>query len=172
MKTTEFKVTSGKFVNTITEKIEQNGITLLRLKFHSDIPEIPSKFSLKFFVPCVDLYSVWSPLTETPRVISPEGFLVSEQSGIAHGAPVLSLISKSGKNRMTIAISDVKIASSIKLRLYESKKEILVDAVLFTEISSPITDYEVTVRIDERNIRYETSIYEVSEWWESKYKPC
>lgn len=172
MEKAEFTVTSEKFANTFTEETEQNGLKLLHLKFHSDKPEIPSKFSLKFFVPCIDLYSVWSPLTETPRVISPEGFWVNEQSGIAHGAPVLSLVSKSGKNRITIAISDVKIASSIKLRLYESKKEILVDTIMFTEISSPITDYEVTVRIDERAVRYETALYEVAEWWEKEYKPC
>lgn len=168
----EFKVTSGNFSNTLTEEVKEDGLKFLHLKFHSDKPEIPSKFSLQFFVPCIDIYSLWSPLTETPRVISPEGFWVNEQSGIAHGAPVLSMLSKSGQNRITVAISDVKIASAIKLRLYESKKEILADAVLFTEITNPITDYEVVIRIDERNIRYETSLYEVSKWWGNEYKPC
>ncbi len=168
----EFKVTSGNFSNTLTEEVKEDGLKFLHLKFHSEKPEIPSKFSLQFFVPCIDIYSLWSPLTETPRVISPEGFWVNEQSGIAHGAPVLSMISKSGRNRITVAVSNVKIASAIKLRLYESKKEILADVVLFTEITNPITDYEVVIRVDERNIRYETSLYEVSKWWENEYKPC
>jgi len=132
----EFKVTSGIFSNTLIEEVKEDGLKFLHLKFHSDKPEIPSKFSLQFFVPCIDIYSLWSPLTETPRVISPEGFWVNEQSGIAHGAPVLSMISKSGRNRITVAVSNVKIASAIKLRLYESKKEILADVVLFTEIQT------------------------------------
>ena len=110
----EFKVTSGNFSNTLTEEVKDDGLKFLHLKFHSDKPEIPSKFSLQFFVPCIDIYSLWSPLTETPRVISPEGFWVNEQSGIAHGAPVLSMISKSGRNRITVAVSNVKIASAIK----------------------------------------------------------
>lgn len=168
----EFKVISNNFLNTLSQETNENGVRYLNLKFHSEKPEIPSKFSVQFFMSCIDIYSLWTPLTETPRVISPEGFWVKEESGIAHGAPVLSVISKSGKNRMTIAVSDVKIASAIKLRLYESKKEILVDTVLFTEVTTPITDYEVTIRIDCRDIRYEDALYDVSKWWESEYKPC
>lgn len=168
----EFKISSGNFSNTLSLETDENGIIYLKLKFHSENPEIPSNFSVQFFMPYIDIYSLWTPLTETPRVISPEGFWVKEHSGIAHRAPILSVISKSGKNRMTIAVSDVKIASAIKLRLYESKKEILVDTVLFTEVTNPITDYEVTIRIDNRDINYEDALYNVSKWWEAEYKPC
>lgn len=63
------------------------------------------------------------------------------------------LVSESGKNRATVALSDAVTASNIKIRVLESKMAFSVIVNLFTEAKNKLTNFKVILRVDLRDIR-------------------
>ena len=55
-----------------------------------------------FSLPCVDVYSMWSPQGGMKRFVSPNWSTHTQRSRLASGAPVLAAISKKGINRGTV----------------------------------------------------------------------
>ena len=166
-----YNIRKSDFTYVVSET-EHDDIKFVNIKYHTDKPTVPSNFSVWFFLPCIDAYSLWSPNCATQRVLSPYGFVTNIKSGVANGAPVASLISKSGINRLTVAVDDVATASNIKICVCEDNQSVLFDITMFTEISHPITDYEMTLRLDQTNARYEEVLSNIEKWWSEKYPAC
>lgn len=166
-----YNIKNCDFKYDITE-IEEGNVRLVNFKFHSEKPIVPSNLAVWFFVPAVDAYSLWSPNGASLRVLSPYGFVTNVESGIANGAPVAALISKSGMNRITVATDDVETALNIKFCVCEDNQSVLFDVTLFTEITHPITDYEFTLRLDMTEARYESVLRNIEEWWQKHIPSC
>lgn len=169
MEKPDIKINSGEFKSFVKQESTDDGLMLMHISFYSDIPKIPSGISVRFTLPCADVYSLWAPLSETRNVLVPEGFISTVKSDIAHGAPIAMLVSKSGKNKATVALSDAVTASNIKIRVLESEMAFSVIVNLFTEAIEEITDFVVMLRIDLRDIRYEDALCDAEKWWGGFY---
>ena len=87
------------------------------------------------------------------NVLVPDGIISTVKFGNVHGDPIAMLVSESGKNRATVALSDAVTASNIKIRVLESKMAFSVIVNLFTEAKNKLTNFKVILRVDLRDIR-------------------
>ncbi|MBR4942050.1 MAG: alpha-galactosidase, partial [Clostridia bacterium] len=149
----------------LTEK-NSDGLIWVDLLASFDKPTVPEKFRLEFFVPTADIYSLWNPSLGTNRVLGPDWGPRRVQARLASWMPVSQLISLGGKNRLCIAVSDATTPIDVTSGVREETAEIACGIEFFTRLTSPITEYRATVRIDTRDIDYWDSIYQVSDWWE------
>ncbi len=139
--------------------------------FYADIcmdfekPVSPSVCKLFFSLPCVDVYSLWSPLGGMKRNISPNWSTHTQRSRLASGAPVLSAISKSGANRATVALSDANTSTQVRCGVSEETANLEFEIRLFTELTAPLDSYAVTIRIDTRAIPYYEALKATERWW-------
>ena len=157
-----------------TSQSEQNGITYIKLTAKFSSPTVPSRFRLCFSYPVCDIYSMWSPSAGTNRVLGPDWGPKRVQSRLASWMPIQQLISLGGKNRLCIAVSDAKTPIDITTGVCEETAEMDCGIEFFTRLTTPITEYSATIRLDTRDVDYYDSIYGVSEWWEKDcgYSPA
>ena len=80
-------------------------------------PTVPSPIKLEWMFKSDDIYSTWSPVIRGDRGLNPDWNKRQTDSRLNSGAPLHSLISSKGKNRLCIALSDAftptKIATGI-----------------------------------------------------------
>lgn len=95
-------------------------------------------------------------------------------SSIADWMPLHTILSLSGQNRITVALSDALTPISISSGVGEYDACLNLTVNFFTMSVSPIKEYMVTLRIDTRDIKYYDSIYDVIDWWEKEcgYSPA
>ena len=88
--------------------------------------------------------------------------------------PIHALISATGKNRMTVALSDAKTPCSLRSGECEEDACIQWEINFFTVPVAPLKEYTATVRIDTRKIPYYDAIYDTVTWWEKEcgYAPA
>ena len=118
-----------------------------------------------FSLPCVDVYSMWSPQGGMKRFVSPNWSTHTQRSRLASGAPVLAAISKKGINRGTVSLSDANTATQIRCGLSEETANLEFEVRFFTELTAPLETYSVTVRIDTREIPFYESLKATERWW-------
>ena len=131
-----------------------------------DEPEHPNKVELRFRIPDMGIFSVWSP-DKCPDYPSPVWFGNTTTSRAAKGAPIQSLVDKSGKNCMTLAVSDPKTPLEIRTGICEGDVWTEVKLSFFTIPMGKLSEYEADIRIDFREIPFYRAVEEVREWWTS-----
>lgn len=151
-------------INTIAK---EGGIELYELKVIYPEERIPERFNVSFPTPDIDMYSVWSPSVKYDRHLGPNWSKRTTSSRLASGMPIHSLVSMSGKNRVTVALSDAKTPISISTGVCEEDANIHWDINFFTVKVAPLKEYSVIIRIDTRDIAYYDAIYDVVTWWEN-----
>ncbi len=154
-------VQNMEIINTYRE----NGVAVFRLKFTYEGSVHPEMVSLNFKVPCIDIFSVWSPLHVDERNIMPVWKGNKADSRAGEGAPVQTAISRTGKNRMTVALSDPKTPVQFRMGVNESDVIITCSIDIFTLPVGKLRSYDADLRIDLRDIPYYQAIAEVREWW-------
>lgn len=154
------------------EEIQAGGIALAKAVLSAGTPAVPHRITLSFHIPSLDIFSIWSPLRGMERMLKPNWLPARSSSRIAAGAPVLSLISKAGQNRLTVALSDAATATEISAGVSEETAEFQINVTLFTELTHAIDRYEVFIRLDTRDVGYGDALSGVEAWWEEFYPPC
>lgn len=156
------------------EKFEKDGIYKVDVLWHSDTPIVPEKFSVRFSFPSVDCYSVFSPALRNGRSLERNYFPQVTNSRLASWMPLHAIVSLSGKNRATIALSDATTPTSISTGVTEYGAQMECTVNFFTIPTTSITDYKATVYVDMRDIPYYDSVYDVVAWWEKEcgYTPA
>ncbi len=144
---------------------KEKGVFLAHIDMDFGAPVSPSVCKFSLSVPCVDVYSLWSPLAGMKRFVSPNWSTHTQRSRLASGAPVLSAISKSGSNRITVALSDANTATQIRCGVSEETADLKFEIRLFTELTAPLKSYSVTVRIDIRAIPFYEALKQTEGWW-------
>jgi alpha-galactosidase len=169
----DFMVTnlSNKEHITLTEKTV-DGVTYLDIHLTADKKMLLSNFKIKFSFPDIECYSTWSPFIGQSRHLGPNWGKRHTGSRLAHGMPVHSLVSADGNNSLCIAISDVKTPTNIATGVREENAEFECEVSFFTTPTTPLTEYNATIRIDRRKIPFYDCIYDVSAWWEKFYTPA
>ena len=165
----DFKITGGNSNSSIfiDNKRENNGILLFDVNMILESESIPKEFRISFSIRDVDIYSVWSPSIRYGRYIGPNWGKRTTSSRLASWMPMHSLVSSTGKNRMTVAISDAKTPIDLRSGECEEDANIQWDIKFFTVPIAPIKQYKATVRIDTRSIPYYDAIYDTVAWWET-----
>ena len=171
----DFTVTGGNKNAQISINKNQSGEILfvsVNMKFKE--PEIPEKFSVKWKFSAKDCAFTWNPgMMDIHGLYFDWGKKIIK-SRLASWMPQQQLISRTGKNKLNIAVSDVDTPIEIGTGICEEDATVDCEVTFFTLPTSPITEYSAVIRLDMREIQYYDSIYDVSDWWENEcgYKSC
>ncbi len=151
-----------------------NNISYITLTWHSDTPVTPEQFGIRLRLPTVDTYSVFSPSMREGRSLDRNYFPRITDARLASWMPLHQLNSLSGENRICVTVSDAKIPTRITSGVRESEADSEITVYFFTQLTTAITDYSATIRVDMRHIPYYDSIYDAVTWWENEcgYTPA
>ncbi|WP_054955610.1 glycoside hydrolase family 36 protein [Paenibacillus dakarensis] len=143
---------------------EEDGVQYFRFVMRSEEPRVPSPISLSWREPAIDFHGYWDPGSSRDKGLRVD-FSTPFSSKSTSLAPVYSFYNLTGKNRLTVALSDA--LTPLKLRAGVHEETVSVDCYteFFTEPSPAITRYETVIRIDQRDIYYYDSLHDVSDWW-------
>ena len=152
----------------------EDGVLLFDVHLELEEEAIPDPFSISFSIPDVDIYSVWSPSIRGERHLGPLWHKRTTESRLASWMPIHALVSMSGRNRMTVALSDAKTPASLRTGVREEDARIYWLINFFTIPIASIKEYTATVRVDTRDIPYYDAIYDTVSWWENEcgYRPA
>lgn len=171
----DFIVKGGNDGSEITLKNERvtDGVFYIDVCVKYDKPVIPEKFSIRWYYPTIDCYSIWNS-SSGARNLGPNWYKQKINSRLASCLPFQSLISLSGKNRIAIAVSDAFIPITVATGVLEEGIETECYVDFFTMPTAAIEEYKATIRIDTRDIPYYDSIYDAVKWWETEcgYTPA
>ncbi len=162
-----FTVKGGGAANvTLDPPCEKDGVLYLNVHMTQESEAIPTPFSVRFSLPVIDTYSVWSPSLRYANFLAANWRKRTTDSRLASFMPLHTLLSSRGQNTVTVAVSDAKTPLSIATGVCEENATFDCDVNFFTVKTAPCKEYHATVRIDLRNIPYEDSIKEAVAWWE------
>ncbi|MBE6627728.1 MAG: alpha-galactosidase [Ruminococcaceae bacterium] len=153
---------------------EKDGILLFDVHMMLENAAVPEQFCISYSIPHIDTYSVWSPSIRAERHLGPNWKKRTTESRLASWMPIHALVSATGKNRMTVALSDAKTPCSLRSGECEEDACIQWEINFFTVPVAPLKEYTATVRIDTRKIPYYDAIYDTVTWWEKEcgYAPA
>lgn len=157
----------------LTEKLSGD-ILYLNVDMKMPEAEIPEKFSVTWFFSAKDIASTWNPSLQEIHGLFFDWGKKTIKSRLASWMPEQQLISRTGKNRLNIAVSDVDTPIEIGTGIREEDATFICQVTFFTLPTSPRKNYSAVIRLDMRDIPYYDSIYDVSDWWENEcgYKPA
>ena len=151
----------------IDNRRECGGVLFFDVNMQMESAAVPERFSVLFSMPDVEVYSVWSPSMHADRHIGPNWRKRTTNARLASWMPLQSLISASGRNRMTVSISDAKTPTAVRSGECEEDANVQWEIRFFTIPVAPIKEYRATLRIDTRDIPYYDAIRDAATWWET-----
>jgi alpha-galactosidase len=152
-----------------------DGVDRLDLTLTSRQPAHPPRIALKWRIPSHDVAGHWMTSRVLNKAIRPDwtsGRL--QPTMFAKEAPVSTLFSSTNRNVLTFAVSDALNTIQIGSGVREEDGWIYNEVSFFSERHKQLTDYTASVRIDRRDVPYETALKEVAEWWAAQpgYAPA
>ena len=145
-----------------------DGIFYLDVTMTNEMAEVPEPFKVRWQVPSVDCYSVWSPQHRNMRSLGVNWSMKKTKSRLASSMPIQLLVSASGRNRLNVSLSDAATPISIGMGIIEENGNFLCEVEFFTQPTTPIDFYNALIRIDTRDVMYYDSIYDTVSWWENE----
>ncbi len=139
-----------------------DGVQLITFRFSSAKPAELQPVSIRFDFPSVDINGFWNPGISADKVNYYSSRMTSKASRYA---PILSFYNNALQNRMTISLSDALNQSEIISYLKEEDVRFHPRIKLFDEKMPKTISYEITLRIDTRDIPYHQAIDDVASWW-------
>ncbi len=158
-------------LSEVTLLEDNGGVATYKVAFEWREKKIPDPVTVRFRLPCVDVYSVWTP-SEHTRHLPASWNKKKVNSRLASFMPVVELISRDDTNRYTIAVSDVKTPISLQVGLHEETLSVETDVVFFTGLTQPQSKYAATVRIDKRSLPFYDAIKEARSWYDELGYPA
>ncbi len=149
------------------EMTENGGILTVPVSWSRTAPAVPQPFRLTWYCPVVDCYSMWHPGAQDVRHIMPSYRKQTAQSRLAWNMPVFSAISRTGRNRFTIAMSDAMTPMTLAVGVVEETACFECEVEVFTNLTAARSEYHATLRIDTRDIPFGDAVQDVSRWWET-----
>jgi len=126
----------------------------------------PRPVKLVFYHRCCDMYTHMKPDLYRMHNV-PWGSAKEFEARLAKWMPIEQFVSKAEKNKLTIALSDVKthlrMKSFVELPGFLLKSEI----DFFVSPTSPIAQYETLLRIDTRDVEYFKALTDAARWYTS-----
>lgn len=161
----------GDFKIELTSTTLENGLDLVKIRLHSDNPNTPPKFTIKWKVLSNDIYKFWNPDYSVDQV---NFYYNSISSSSTRHAPVISFMDKEDKNRFTFALADGLNQVKVDAGLVEEDVSFHCSLTFFEQENPPLKEYETELLIDRRGKPFYKTLYEITEWWsqQKNYKPA
>lgn len=163
-----FKISGGN-ENAVIKINETRDSDVLFLTVNMTLtkPQIPEKFTVTFFFSVKDCFYTWNPGMLDIHGLYFDWSNKTIKSRLASWMPLQQLISRDGRNKLSISVSDVDTPIEIGTGVREEDATIECNISFFTMPTSPKSEYSATIRLDMRDIPFYDSIYDISEWWEN-----
>lgn len=146
------------------ELSQDGGVDFIHITFDAESPVTPPVIKLSWDSPSIDIQGTWHPTAHINRSF-PCVWTDGSNSSSTSGAPMFSLYSSSGENRMTFGCSDAMNIVNYFFALREEDSRWICHAKLFDTPTPECDHYECTMRVDFRKIRWEDTIGDVVKWW-------
>lgn len=160
------RITAGEPRIEFTLLEEQDGVSLYRIAFDWAEEGIPAPVQIKLINPCRDQHTHWSPVWRSQRHI-PWGGSKAFEARLGFWMPLEQFCAKSGENRLTLALSDVKtpiqIASGVGMPDFDMETVV----TFFVGTVAPLVHYETLLRIDSRAMAGCEAIRAAMDWYAS-----
>ena len=159
---------------TLTEKNLSPSLTELLVEIDFSSPTVPSPICIGWELPCNDMYVVWNAGGRSNiSSLGPNWSKKRSSSRLASGAPVHSLLSQSGNNRLTVSLSDAKTPCEIATGVIEETAQIECEAKFFSIPVGAISSYRATLRVDTTDEPFYNTLRRVDAWWQNECGyPC
>ncbi|NSW54097.1 MAG: alpha-galactosidase [Anaerolineae bacterium] len=142
-----------------------SGREQITIRMRSEAPARPPRVYLMWQFPQVDTHLLWHSACGHRRSIPPNWAAQGVHSKSSRNAPVLSLYSLSGENRLTFALADALNPAFLGAGVSEETGTIDCAVVLFTETTAPFTSYETSLYIDRRALPFHRVLADAAELW-------
>ena len=165
----DFEIVSNNKKSSIKlTEINGNGVAFLKVNVTFSEEQIPEPFSIKWKFSAKDCAFTWNPgMMDIHGLYFDWGKKIIK-SRLASWMPLQQLLSRDGRNKLSIAVSDVDTPIEIGTGICEEDATFDCEIRFFTVPTSPCTEYSAVIRLDKRDIPYYDSIYDVTHWWETE----
>lgn len=153
----------GNFDITLKDEVLQEEINILHIKAKTDGKKEKLNFKVNWMIPNIGVHTVWSPGKYSNKEVVPDWGDYAKSCAMSL-APVYSDVAYDDKNKQTIACSDAKNTVEIHTGVIEENG--CLDCVVKISVDYAVSDYEVDIRIDRRNIPFYEAVDAVRAWWE------
>lgn len=164
----DFKVIDSNNAVVSTNKIIMGDIEEITVDIDFPQEVIPEKITLRWYIPATDCAFTWNPAMMDIHGLYFDWGKKTLKSRLASCMPLQQLISRRGKNKLSIAVSDVDTPIEIATGIREEDATIECDVTFFTMSTAPRKHYSAVLRLDMREIPFYDSIREVNDWWENE----
>ncbi len=165
----DFLISGGNNNAIITTSKKQDG-DILYISVDASLPgnEVPEKFTIRWYFSAKDCSFTWNPTMMDIHGLYFDWGKKVIKSRLASNMPLQQLISRDGRNKLNISVSDVDTPIEIGTGIREEDGTIECDVSFFTMPTSPKEKYSAIIRLDMRDIPFYDSVYDASEWWEKE----
>lgn len=152
----------------ITEK--EQAVFVCNIKFELTSGKEAVGFSqISWGFPYLDCAGIWYPNCGFNRSVNAD-WAGYNSCMTTCSAPIMTVFSEDGRNRFTIAVSEVKETVGMKAGLHEEDGTILFQIKIPNTYVRQSKKYELSVLMDQRNVLFYEAISYVSRWWEKDCK--
>ena len=136
---------------TLSEKWEGE---ILYAALHVVLAEeaVPEKIRVDFMVQGCGCYSVFSPSVRDFRGPGVNWRRQETHSRLAEWMPLHCLLSRDGRNRLNVTLSEVRLPVGIYTGIREETGELECTVEFFTQPTTPIMEYQTIIRLDFRQL--------------------
>ena len=146
------------------ENTKNNAVIKISIDFCGK--QSPQPTTIKWTTKGGEIYTRWNCMGEQNRRLYPNWEKSCNKSRSASGMPLQCYLGKDGKNKITVAVSDVKTPIHIKSGFIEENSQISWELVLFSQKIGEISEYSTELMINTESVSYQESIEKVCKWWE------
>ena len=158
-------VTENKIKSAEITKVKDGEISEYKVKIELLERCSPSVFSIIWEEEQIDMYGFWCSKSHQDHNLTPNWYARTNDSKTASGMPMFCIYNKSNENRLTVALSDPASPVKMSVGVIEENGCLHMQIDLFSQLCAEMDGYEVTMRIDRRNLPFDKAISAVRDWW-------
>ncbi|MEP0212931.1 MAG: glycoside hydrolase family 36 protein [Cellulophaga sp.] len=158
---------TSNFITTITNLSTQDQVTIFNISINAKEAQIPGPISLKWKIPAHNVKGIWKPTTDFNKRIQADWELQFMESRVSIDAPIISLFGNDDTNTHTFACSNAINMLELNAQIREEDDCFYCFVTLFTERHFPLSEFNMQLRIDARDIHFSDVLKDVSKWWET-----
>lgn len=135
-------------------------VETVTVRMSRETPSVPPEFSLRWFVPQTDVHHVWT--SDSTHYGIPWGEPMASE--LTSGMPIQAMLDANDHNRYTFACSESVRKVVFKSPVSETKMGFGCSYTFFTVPEAPISEYQLQIRIDKRNVFYGKTLADAADW--------
>jgi len=155
----------GTFSLSVEVASPESGVEIATLRLTSTDPAPPPRLRLSWSMPSHDVYGQWTTGARFNKALGPDWGPDRVSSMLSRNAPVMMLFGADDGNRLTFAVSDALNTTNLTVGVREEDARVYGGIELFVERHRAVSEVEVEVRFDRRDVPFYEALGDVSDWW-------